>query len=185
MTASDSKCSDLIVAPRGPGRWLRGGALAAIVLAGWAGMARAEAASSSKSKEHGSAESEPQGPQLGPDLEGFDLTVLRSKRRGKIWRYEIGKIEQTTMAPEQRRIRFSCSLEFGSESGDAEARKLEDDLRESIREVLSEITSDRLLSFAGKMRLKERIARLANEMFSTARVREVYITEFFLETIDS
>lgn len=184
MMASDSKDRDLNVNGNRPGRWRLVGAFAAIILAGWAGTARAEAASSSKSEGHGSAESEAEGPQLGPDLKGFDLTVLRSKRRGKIWRYEIGNIRQTTMPPKQRRVRFGCSLEFGSESGDAEARKLEDDLRESIREILSEFTSDHLLSFAGKMQIKERIAQLANDMFSTARVRVVYITEFFLETVD-
>ena len=184
MTASDSRNRDPIAMGARPWRWLCAGALAAIVLAGWAGMARAEAASSSQPEGHGSAESEAEGPRLGPDLKGFDLTVLRSKRRGKIWRYEIGNIRQTTMPPKQRRVRFGCALEFGSESGDAEARKLEDDLRESIREILSEITSDHLLSFAGKMQIKERIAQLANDMFSTARVRVVYITEFFLETVD-
>ena len=122
--------------------------------------------------------------QLGAELRGFDLSVLRSARRVEKWRHELTRLQGSTTGKNQRSPNLSCSLEFGRESGKIEARMKDRNLHTVVEDLIGEFTSAALLSTGGKILLRERILTAVNRRLTTARVRQVYLTEFRLEAVN-
>lgn len=122
----------------------------------------------------------PPKPVMGEPLKGFDLSLLRSGARLAEYRRELGTIKATTHGHIPLEASITTVLEFGRDSGVAEAEKLHSILRTLVSDALGEFTSKELLSVEGKIRLKERIIAAVNLRMTTAKVRQVYFTEFTL-----
>lgn len=167
------------------------------------GEAKSEAKSEGKSEGKSEAKSEAKGEEkkgegaagkegegaapaapafkLGPPLGGyFDRTALRSLARVQQYRYLLKDVTQMFNTEKAWGIRFSCAIEFGSESGVAELENEQNAALNDLRSVVSSFKFEELLSVAGKIRLKEEIAKALNRRLATARVRQVYLTDFLM-----
>ncbi|HOE95423.1 MAG TPA: flagellar basal body-associated FliL family protein [Candidatus Sumerlaeota bacterium] len=140
----------------------------------------AEAAASGETG-HGKA-AEPQRPafRLGPELKGFyDYRVLRARDRLEPYRYPLeGIVVQDSDGLRKQKIELGVVIEFGGESGMAELQSLEASVRQEIERLLRDIRFGELIHPEGKSRLKELIVRTVDRQLKTARVRQVYLTEF-------
>jgi hypothetical protein len=117
----------------------------------------------------------------GKPLGGFfDLSTLRSGRRTVRYRQALDDISQTLNLGTPWTVQLSCVVEFGSPSGPAEMKIHEDALHEEIRHLIENYTPFDLLRNAGKRRLKGDIIDAVNRHLVTARVRQVYWTEFWI-----
>lgn len=122
------------------------------------------------------------------NIEGFDLSLLRSSSRVSSWRYllkGVKSIAHGKSGPEEesigkRSIFTDIVLEFGRPAGMAEASDREVRLRATIRDLIGKFSSDDLLTTQGKIEFKERIVSEVNAIFKTAKVRQVYLTDFRL-----
>lgn len=117
---------------------------------------------------------------LGAPIEGFDINVLRSGRRLGELRYTMDGVMGTAIAEEPWIVHLSLSVEFGRESGMAEAEKKDAILRTNLGELLGQHKTQELMTIPGKMKLREEIIALLNKQLETARVRQVYFTDFRL-----
>jgi hypothetical protein len=185
-------------------KWTAGAALMAAML--WGGILRPSSAAKPKEFDpqadsgHGSAEpakdshggghgseahAERKGPEkpnyaeipLGPELEGFDLSVLRALHRVEDFRYELGDLRGVTLPP-SRGIALSVVVEFGTQSGLAEISRKDSFVRTVIGESVGHFSAQELLTPAGKMRLKDSIVEELNSRLATAQVRRIYFTDF-------
>lgn len=121
--------------------------------------------------------------KLGPELEGFDLSVLRSTVRLEPHRYEMGELVATSSMPHPKHLRFQCVLEFGNESGLAEVERSHDIYKAMIMDSIGRMTDEELKTTAGKLELKETIIRECNRRLKTARLRQIYFTYFTITPI--
>lgn len=117
----------------------------------------------------------------GPQLNGyFDRSVLRYARWVIEYRYAFNLLHKTLNLGTPAMVQFSCVLEFGSEAGMAEVAANETAVSNDICGAMDGFEAAELISAAGKLRLKEAIATALNKRLLTARVRQVYLTEFRL-----
>lgn len=137
------------------------------------------------------AEEAPPPYALGPALDGyFDVNVLRSTHRVHNLRHETGDVTITIwerdrhsrsgrrLEPRKHLLLMAATVEFGRESGMAEAHVHAKDIQQTIREVGERFEWEELLSVPGKLRLKRTLVRALNRRLQTAQVRQVYLTDF-------
>lgn len=115
----------------------------------------------------------------GPPLDGhFDRTVLRYTQWVQAYRYPVTALRKSLNQGTPAVVQLSCSLEFGSEAGMAEVTANETAVVSDIRGALDGFSAAELLTAGGKLRLKEAIVTALNRRLLTARVRQVYLTDF-------
>jgi flagellar basal body-associated protein FliL len=171
---------------------LGGLALAALMAATPAICTLATAAEEKKPTEgakegEGGGNAEAATPQYtpGPPLNGrFDMSILRSGVRVTSYRYSLPKINITLAcgAHHAAQVRLNLVLEFGSEAGMAETKNHESGLQSELTDLLGHFDTQQLLKTSGKMQLKDAVVRLFNTRLRTAQVRQVYITEFIVQS---
>lgn len=144
-----------------------------------------KAASEAKPAEGQPKKDDPSAPPAykpGPDLNGyFDRTVLRSLNRVSEYRYPLEDLRQVVNAGTPTLIRINCVLEFGSEAGMAEVDAHKKAIVANIIEVMGLFRPQDLITVPGKIRLKEAIAAAINHKLTTARVRQVYLTDILMQ----
>lgn len=126
----------------------------------------------------GAAAAQVHTPQIGGPIEGFDLAVLRSAERVNRLRHPIEKMRASVPGAEPMTVNFSVALEFGRDSGVAEVAAKEELYRAMLQDIVGHMRAEELMTVGGKIRLKEWMARDLNRRLQTARVRQVYLTEF-------
>lgn len=116
---------------------------------------------------------------LGPSLRGrYDINVFLSNEKVIPYQFEINELRGSAGRRSNWVVQLSFALEFGSGSGVAECQGDEMKLRETIRAVLLDHHGRQLLTTAGKLRLKQDIIGIVNASLKSARVRQIYFTEF-------
>lgn len=129
--------------------------------------------------ETATAEEEAPTYALGEPLgELFDRSVLRSTRRVKELRYPIEGIEATFGNRRTRTVMLSLCIEFGSETGMAEIQEREAEFREVIGRAIKNFKVSDLVRSEVKYRMKETVAHQLNIRLKTAKIRQVYLTDF-------
>lgn len=120
--------------------------------------------------------------KLGEPLDGyFDRTTLRSGQRVVKLRRQFQVAQTVNVGKVAWLVKLGCVLEFGSETGVAEVEHDQNAVLNEIRSaVLNTANPGALLTVPGKLRLKEEIAGGLNRRLATARVRQVYFTEFLI-----
>jgi hypothetical protein len=117
--------------------------------------------------------------KLGQPLDGhFDRYTLRSTRNVASFRYPLKDIVKSLNLDRPWQIRMGCAVEFGSESGMAEIAANHAACQVEILNAIERFTPQQLLTPGGKLRLKEAIIAGLNRRLATARVRQVYLTDF-------
>lgn len=154
-----------------------------LVLAGVAPLVLA-AAHGSEAQPAGADAATTRTYQLGRPLDGrFDLTTLRSTHRLENLRYQLPAQTYQIDTPSGRTvvIRLQFVLEFGAETGLAEIQANENAVLEEIEQIVHQANLRMLVGLNGKLQLKEQVARALNMRLRTAQVRQVYMTEFFMQ----
>ena len=107
------------------------------------------------------------------------LEVCHRQLRSEPYRYPLeGIVVQDSDGLRKQKIELGVVIEFGGESGMAELQNLEASVRQEIERLLRDIRFGELIHPEGKSRLKELIVRTVDRQLKTARVRQVYLTEF-------
>jgi flagellar basal body-associated protein FliL len=166
-------------------------AVALVALACGLGLALRASASEGKEKAAGAqsqaksaTEAAKPAYRLGPPLDGrLDLGVLRNARRVAAYRVALPPL--VTDVPYRRNraasIRVVVVLEFGSESGVAEAQDAMKEIASEQVAILGSFNTPRLATVDGKLELKETLIRSLNRQLRTAQARQIYFTEFFIQ----
>lgn len=184
-------------------KWLRIGllALAPALAAPWL-MPSAEASSEAAAEPEGHGEAKGHGEEaeegghgggagaeptpeptpayeLGPNLDGrFDISALRSVKRVAELRYPMDRVEVTLGGFRPRTIQVDAVVEFGSESGMAEIKKIDADARSVLRQLLARYSVEELVDGAIRTQISEQWILQLNLRLQTARVRQVYFANF-------
>jgi flagellar basal body-associated protein FliL len=118
---------------------------------------------------------------LDPPLKGrFDTKTLLYRHRVTAYRYELKDVEQAIGERRNRKVVLSLAVEFGGESGMAEIQANQARTIDDLGKVLSRFTPKELLTPEGKRRMKEAMVAVLNRRLGTARVRQIYLTDFRL-----
>ena len=98
---------------------------------------------------------------------------MRCRERIKDYQYDTGliitNIKSQTLT--SYRIETKIVLEFGSETGVAEAQVRKEEILDIGRKLASQFTRLELYTVEGKMRFKEQLAMSLNRRFKSAQVR--------------
>ncbi len=131
----------------------------------------------------GAPAADTRGYVMGPPLNGrFDLTVFYGLHHVQDFRFALGPLRAGIGRERGWVVELALSLEFGNSSGVAECIELESQLREDVENVLSLQQGRALLTTAGKVRLKQDLLAMFNRRLTTARVRQLYLTDFLVHT---
>lgn len=120
---------------------------------------------------------------LGESLRGYyDRTLLRYTTRLTGLRYRTGKIDLSLGERSWRsHVRIELAVEFGRESGMAELQSNWTAMSGEIQDTIGRFDPRELILPTGKWRLKEALVAQLNRRLQTARVRNVYITDFIMQ----
>jgi hypothetical protein len=115
--------------------------------------------------------------QAGPPLAGyFDLSVLRASFRVNPMRQALDPMQVQLDGAWRAEIR--CTVEFGSPSGLAELGRIRTAVMEDLIGAAAQFKAAQLLTPAGKLSLKDEMVRAMDRRLKTARVRQIYYTDF-------
>lgn len=141
--------------------------------------------SSAESKAEAAATPEPKPHfELGPSLKGrYDLTVFLGNDRVDAFQFAVNDLRANIGRRSNWMGQISLVLEFGAGTGVAECEIDEIRVREAIRLILLDQQGQQLLTTAGKLKLKRELISMINASLESARVRQVYFTEFAIMAV--
>lgn len=140
--------------------------------------------SKAESKPEAAATPEPRPHfELGPSLKGrYDLTVLLGNDRVDAFQFAVNDL-RANIGRSSWMGQISLVLEFGAGTGVAECEIDEIQIRETIRLILLDQQGQQLLTTAGKLKFKQELIAMINASLKSARVRQVYFTEFAIMAV--
>jgi flagellar basal body-associated protein FliL len=161
------------------------------VVAGLAGLTWASSAPKAEAPASGHGAAAPAAAaappfRLGRPLNGFfDMTTLRAGARVSPFRVTLPQV-QTSLASRggaDVRVRMTVVVEFGNASGAAELQLAGNEFISECQSVAHEFDPRRLLAVDGKLTLKLALAEAIDRRLRTAQVRQIYFTEFTVESL--
>jgi hypothetical protein len=145
---------------------------------------KGESAAGKQGEAKQAAEAAKPAYRMGPPLDGrLDLGTLRNLRRVAAYRLALPPLVTDVLYRRNKTasIRVTIVLEFGSESGMAEAQNAMKEIAGEQMAILGGFDLLRLTKIDGKLELKEALIRALNRQLRTAQARQIYFTEFSIQ----